>query len=294
MPFFRQNRDIDQATTRPGALADLTAVSRLLRDNRHRFFSAPSSDLPSLMASAPVVLLASGAEVWGVAIAGWQTAEATWLRALGLADGVLAGDALNALMPPLYAALRARGVQRLYYAGDTSSDAWIQPAFLARGFARDTEVVVYEKNGHAIPAHGNLDVRVRRAQAVDLPAILALDRACFASQWVKDECIFGPALVDVPFFVIAELHNQPVGYAFATSHFNGRLVHLVRIAVHPSNQGQAIGVRLMAELVDFGREQGADTFTLNTQLENRTAQQLYGWFGFRRTGERQTVLRYDL
>jgi ribosomal protein S18 acetylase RimI-like enzyme len=68
----------------------------------------------------------------------------------------------------------------------------------------------------------------------------------------------------------------------------------VRIAVLPSQQGRAIGVRLLAEVIAFARTRGASTLTLNTQAHNLRAQRLYEWFGFHRTGEQQTVLRYDL
>ena len=37
-----------------------------------------------------------------------------------------------------------------------------------------------------------------------------------------------------------------------------------------------------------------DLITLNTQAYNTAAQRLYEWFGFRRTGERQAILRLDL
>ena len=80
----------------------------------------------------------------------------------------------------------------------------------------------------------------------------------------------------------------------ATSHFAGRLMHLVRIAVLPQYRGQAIGVRLLADVVEFARVRGADLMTLNTQSYNTEAQRLYEWFGFRRTGERQAILRFDL
>jgi ribosomal protein S18 acetylase RimI-like enzyme len=53
-------------------------------------------------------------------------------------------------------------------------------------------------------------------------------------------------------------------------------------------------VRLLAEVVGYARTLGAESITLNTQVHNATAQRLYEWFGFRRTGEQQTVLRFEL
>jgi ribosomal protein S18 acetylase RimI-like enzyme len=294
MRFFRRSLDLSHAASRAATPADLTGVSRLLRNNTHRFLGFPSTDLPALLTSAPATLLISGEEIWAAAIGGWRSEATTWLRGLALADGLPIGAAIDMLLPPFHALLRARDLRTLFYAGDEAADIWVQPALTARGYVRDTEVVVYEKSGTSVPAPGNQAVRLRRAQAVDLPAVLAVDQACFAPQWNKDEGILGPAIFDAPYFVVAELDGAIVGYAYATSHFEGRLVHLVRIAVLPFYQGQAIGVRLLADLVAFARIRGADMLTLNTQAHNTSAQRLYEWFGFRRNGERQTVLRFDL
>jgi ribosomal protein S18 acetylase RimI-like enzyme len=216
------------------------------------------------------------------------------MRGLALADGLMAGPTVDMLLPPFHELLRARGLQKIFYAGDEAADIWIQPVLTARGYLHETDVVVYEKPKLDAPSPGNQAVRVRRAQPVDLPAIIAVDRGSFPPQWTKDENIVGPAIFEVPYFVVAELAGAIVGYAFATMHFEGRLVHLVRIAVLPECRGQAIGVRMLADLVDFARTRGADLLQLNTQSHNSSAQRLYEWFGFIRTGEQQAVLRYDL
>ena len=240
------------------------------------------------------MLLVAGGEIWAVAIAGWRVESTTWIRGLALADGLPTGSALDMLLPPFHALLRSDGLGHIYYAGDEAADIWVQPALQARGYTHETDVVVYEKTKLDVPGHGNQAVRIRRAHAVDMPVVLEVDRACFDPQWNKDESVIGPSILEAPYFVVAEIGGQVVGYAFATSHFAGRLMHLVRIAVLPQFRGQAIGVRLLADLVEFARVRSADLMTLNTQSYNTAAQRLYEWFGFRRTGERQAILRYDL
>jgi ribosomal protein S18 acetylase RimI-like enzyme len=294
MHLFHRNLELSLAYPREATERDLTAVSRLLRSSTRRFMSFPNLDLPALLASAPSLLLAAGDEIWAVAIAGWRAESVTWLRALVLANSLPVSGGLDQLLPPFHALLRTRELQTLFYAGDEVADAWLQPALTARGYVADTKVVVYEKRGLAIPSQGNLAARVRRAQAVDLGTILAIDRACFEPQWNKGESILGPALLESPNFVVAELDGAVAGYAFTTTHFSGRLVHLVRIAVLPAYRGKAIGVRLLAEVVAYARTTGAESLTLNTQAHNAAAQRLYEWFGFQRTGEQQTVLRLDL
>jgi ribosomal protein S18 acetylase RimI-like enzyme len=111
---------------------------------------------------------------------------------------------------------------------------------------------------------------------------------------MKDDTTLGQAITEGTFFVVGELGGRTVGYAYATSHFGGRLLHLVRIAVDPRKQGRGIGVRLLAEVIRFAQEQQAHIVTLNTQAYNTRAQRLYQWFGFTDSGERQPVMRYDL
>jgi len=294
MRLFRRTLDPTLATPREATSADLTAVSRLLSQCSHRFVGFQSANLPTLLAGAPALLLIAGDEVWAAAIAGWSVESTTWIRGLALADGLPTGVAFDALLPPFHALLRTHALDRIYYAGDEAADIWMQPALQVRGYVHETDMVVYEKTKLDVPARGNQAVRIRRAQAVDLPVLLEVDRACFDPQWNKDESVIGPSILEAPYFAVAEINGQVIGYAFATSHFAGRWMHLVRIAVLPHYRGQAIGVRLLANLVEFARARGADLLTLNTQSYNTDAQRLYEWFGFRRTGERQAILRFDL
>ena len=230
MRFFRRTLDPTLATPREATSADLTAVSRLLSQCSHRFVGFQSANLPILLAGAPALLLTAGNEVWAAAIAGWRVDSTTWIRGLALADGLPIGAAFDALLPPFHALLRSHALDRVYYAGDEAADIWVQPALQTRGYVHETDVVVYEKTKLDVPGQGNQAVRIRRAQAVDLPAVLEVDRACFDPQWNKDESVIGPSILEAPYFVVAEINGQVIGYAFATSHFSGRLMHLVRIA----------------------------------------------------------------
>jgi ribosomal protein S18 acetylase RimI-like enzyme len=153
---------------------------------------------------------------------------------------------------------------------------------------------VYEKQRLTIPSTGNPAVHIRPAVREDLPAILRLDQVCFEPQWTKDDTILSPAIEQGPYFVIAELEGKVVGYAYATAHFGGRWMHLVRIAVLPEHRGQRIGVSLLADLITYARQSGATAVTLNTQAYNQSAQRLYRWFGFAPTGEQHPILRCDV
>lgn len=294
MRLFRRSLDLAQTSVRPTTVDDLTRVSRLFRDAARRYQGFAGAELEPMLADTPGVVLEGGSELWGVALCSWRAGQTIWLRGVALTEGLDVRAGLGALLLPLHARVRAEGIEHIFYAGDDASDIWMQPVLRARGYAPDTEVVVYEKRDLHVPAQGSSLVHIRPALPMDVAAVTALDHACFDDQWIKDERILGPAISYGPLFIVAEFGSRIVGYAYATSHFGGRLMHLVRIAVDPAYQGRAIGVRLLAEVVASARRHGAISLTLNTQSHNLHAQRLYHWFGFTPTGERQAVLRFDL
>ncbi|NWF79278.1 MAG: GNAT family N-acetyltransferase [Chloroflexi bacterium] len=294
MWLFRKSLDISRASPRRVTANDLGVISRLFRDGGRRFAALSGNDLPALLAAGQGVAMVAGGELWAVALVSQPCAERCWLRAIAFAEGVDARAGSNMLLPALHRSLAALGVRGVYFGGDESAEHWLLPILSAHGYQYDTEVLVYEKRQLDVPATGNPLVQLRPAGDADLASLLQLDQACFEPQWTKDDTILQPAIRQGPYFVVAELAGALVGYAYATTHFGGQLVHLVRIAVAPEHQHQQIGVSLLADVIAFAREQGAVAVTLNTQAYNVSAQRLYRWFGFSPTGERQAIVRCDL
>lgn len=294
MWLFRKSLDLRRAAPRPVEAGDITRVSRLFRDGGRRYYALIGGDLPGLLAAGRGVALAADDDLLAVALTGWPNEARSWLRGVAIAEGVDPRQAMSLLFPALQRQGVEQSLQTIYYAGDEAADPWLVPALRDQGYQIDTEVIVYEKRDLSIPSRGNPHVRVRSATSVDLAEVIRLDHACFEAHWTKDDLVLAPAIDHGPLFLIAEQDDVAAGYAYATSHFGGRLIHLVRIAVSPPLQGQGIGVRLMAAVVEFAAAQRAETITLNTQAYNLHAQRLYRWFGFATTGERQIVLRYNL
>ena len=223
MWLFRKSLDLSRAAPRPVVADDITAVSRLLRDGGRRYYGLTGSELPALLADGRGVALLSGGELWGAAIVGWPAHNTCWLRAVALAEGVEPRPALELLIPALHQTLANRGISYVYFAGDETTDGWLAPLLRAAGYQSDTDVIVYEKQDLDIPDEGNPEVRIRPVESADLAAVLRIDEACFEPQWQKDDTILAPAIEQGPYFVLAELAGNPVGYAYATSHFGGRL-----------------------------------------------------------------------
>jgi len=294
MLWFRRVPDLSEATTRFSHEADINNVSRLLRDGARRYYALGGKELPLLLKNGHAVVIQYKKDILGVAVVSFRVHQTTWLRAVALARGLDTSVGMSTLLPPLHNSLRKNGLQHVFYAGEEYVDAWLLPSLRQQGYMQDTEVLVYEKRSMDIPSYGNQHVTVRPSLQGDIYSVQMLDRECFEVHWTKDDTLIGNTLSHDGIFLVAELRNRLVGYAYATSHFAGQLFHLVRIAVDPRHQGEAIGVRLLAEVVEFARLQNAQVMTLNTQAYNEQAQRIYRWFGFVATGERQPVLRRDL
>lgn len=299
MNLLRRILHPPQMTVRLMDESDRPAVVRLFETASRRYLSVMGEELSLLPVHGLVVVLASDADIWGAIVTSRVIEQTTWIRAVALARGVEIHESIQLMLSFLHHTLGMRDVRHVFYAGDESSSEWLMPLLKVQGYAHDTEVIVYEKHTMNVPSNGNHLVRVRPAQHDDLDAIRLLDRVCFEPQWVKDVSILESALREKTLFLVAELDlpmigYSIVGYTYASSHFNGRLVHLVRLAVDPSQQRCAVGVRMLAEVVAFARLLNAHVITLNTQRYNHRAQQLYDWFGFVPSGDNQTIVRYDL
>lgn len=294
MWLFQKGVDLRRATVRLSNGGDVTEVARLLRYAARRHYGLNGDDLPILLDNAHAVLLETRQQLYAAVIAGYVVQHTTWLRGVALARGVSESESMPLLLTSLHQTFARRGLRHIFYSGDESSDSWLLSALHRSGYTHETDVLAYEKRAMHIPDEGNQEVRVRPVCQSDRRALMALDAECFEVHWTKDEATLRAAMNEESFFVVAEWEGSIVGYAYASTHFDGQLVHLVRIGVAPSQRGKAVGVRLLAELVAFARRRNTRMITLNTQSYNQRARQLYEWFGFVATGERQQVVRYDL
>ncbi|MBC7251733.1 MAG: GNAT family N-acetyltransferase [Anaerolineae bacterium] len=217
----------------------------------------------------------------GRQLAGFVSAVVTYppvsvLQGIGLADPWPVTELLDLLLPPLVHGLRQQGARALVYIGE---EPWLIPPLRERTFAVVNRILTYVKDDFVVPSRGNQKVCVRPVQKEDLGTIVALDEAAFDPLWRNTIDVLDEVRRHCPYFVVAELDGRVVGYQF--NDLEGERGHLTRIAVHPDVQGQGIGVRLMAEAIDFFLAMDVESITLNTQQDNWPARRLYHWFGFR-------------
>jgi GNAT superfamily N-acetyltransferase len=206
------------------------------------------------------------------------------LRALILEDEWPLSHALAALLPTVIESLRATAVTTLAFVG---VEQWLLDGLAANGFSLSNTIVTLHKEDWTIPSWGNGQAIVRPVTDPDLAQILEIDERAFIPLWRNTPLTLAEFRQVCPYFCVAELEGQIVGYVYAT--LRGRHGHLARIAVDPRQHGRQIGVRMLAEVMQFFRDARVYGVTVNTQRNNVRARRLYQWFGFVLMGQEAEV-----
>lgn len=132
---------------------------------------------------------------------------------------------------------------------------------------------------------------IRSARSGDLAALPEIERAA-AAQFSTTSY---PALVDAALastqvdldheyvWVVVSETDQPVGFAIV--HLLDDSVHLHELDVHPHYARQGLGRRLIATIVDWARNRGAQALTLTTFCDVPWNGPYYARLGFRTLDE---------
>jgi [ribosomal protein S18]-alanine N-acetyltransferase len=279
---------------RPLTSDDLPLVLRLLNTSEYIYQRFTLEELPMLLKYYPTVGMFSGDSLRGFLLSQTVNAPTAWIGGFGVSwtESRLYISILETLLEQLATHLIKRGVRYLYYSGNDMQNDWLRDVLLVRGFALHRLLYAYDKYDYSVPARGNPAVKLRPVEKRDIPALLAIEEACFEDFWRYDALSFEEIAETHPYFVVAELNGKVVGYQFnALEDEHG---YLVRIAVHPSVNGQGIGIRLMSEAIAFFKQEHVLRIMLNTQDDNVRAHRLYEWFGFVRIQQVGFVLRKAL
>lgn len=144
------------------------------------------------------------------------------------------------------------------------------------------------------------EIRIRRAFAADLDALVALENASFAvermsaRQW-RSHLDSRSAEV-----LVAVRERRIAGAAVLFFRRGSRVARLYSIAVAASDRGRGIGERLLAAVESGARRRGCRVLRLEVRADNASAQRLYERTGYRRFGLRAAyyedghdALRYE-
>ena len=273
---------------------DLPLVLRLLNTSEYIYQRFTLEELPMLLKHYPAVGMFNGDSMSGFLLSQTVNPPAAWIGGFGVSwtESREYLSLLETLLEQLKKPLIKRGVRYLYYSGNDMQNDWLRDVLLVRSFALHRLLYAYDKYDYNVPSTGNPDVQLRSVDKRDIPALLAIEEACFEDFWRYDAPSFEDIATTHPYFVVAELQGNVVGYQFNA--LEDEFGYLVRIAVHPSANGQGIGVRLMSEAITFFQHSRVLRIMLNTQDDNLRAHRLYEWFGFVRINQTGFVLRKAL
>jgi len=120
------------------------------------------------------------------------------------------------------------------------------------------------------------EMRIRRAEAGDLPSILAAERACFSPDLAFPPQTFSLLVAEATTLVAED--GALAG--FVSGFVSGGWGKVVTLNVLPQRRGEGVGRRLMEALEMEFASQGAGAALLEVSVENREAVALYEKLGY--------------
>lgn len=161
---------------------------------------------------------------------------------------------------------------------------WLIDALTAGDFREADRVLSYVRpNRGPLPTAAPV-AHLRNAQAAQADVVLALNAAAFGPFWRYDDRTVLSWLMAADRAMLAERMGQPLGFALTTLNAADGYAQLIRVATHPTGQGQGIGRQLVVDVIRYAAEAGAAGVSLNTQHSNVISRHLYEALGFRPTG----------
>ena len=276
------------------APGDLALITRLLNTSEYIYQRFTLEELKHILRTYPSVGLFHGTTLRSFLLSQTVNPPSAWIGGFGVSwtESRAYLRFLDLQLDYLADPLAQRGIRYFHYSGNDLENDWLRSPLLQRGFTPFRRLYAYDKFNYSIPNEGNQDIRLRRAEMRDISVLLSLEERCFEQLWRYDTASFVDIMLTHPYFVVAELDGQVIGYQFNA--LDGEYGYLVRIAVHPDYNSRGIGARLMAEAIRFFKNAHSTRIMLNTQEENTHAHRLYEWFGFVRIRQIGFVLRREL
>jgi ribosomal protein S18 acetylase RimI-like enzyme len=273
---------------------DMESISDLFRHSEYRYQRFTDVEIPFLLAHYPAYGLFQGKQLQACLLSQTIHESTAWIAGATVRNSIWRDieQIMVTLLRALQGSLTELRVKTLYYSCGRGDTDWMRVIWKTYGWTVQHSLYTYEKYDYHIPSYGNQIIDVRPVRIEDLEALVLIDHASFASLWRFDEHTLLDYMEHYPYFVIAMYRKKVLGYQCNT--LQDGEGYLVRIAVDPHYQGKAIGVRLMAEAIQYFKKQQALHIILNTQEENVNAHHLYEWFGFQRSSQHTTVLGYDI
>lgn len=127
-------------------------------------------------------------------------------------------------------------------------------------------------------------MKIETMTAAHLDGVCAVENACFAHPWSRDSLM---REIDNPqsLFLVAVENNTVIGYIGMSFVLDEG--YLYNVAVDAAHRCKGVGSALLQTLVTHCKKHGFAFLTLEVRESNRSAQSLYGHFGFIKVGKRK-------
>jgi len=137
-------------------------------------------------------------------------------------------------------------------------------------------------------------MKVRHATAADLPAMQAIEKhSATAAHWTESDYIkiFDSPELQTDWRRIALVIEEEKLQGFLVAQTVGGEWEIENVAIVPDARRRGLGTRLVGELLDMARAQGASAVFLEVRESNRAAHALYEKWAFVASGRRAKYYR---
>ena len=123
-------------------------------------------------------------------------------------------------------------------------------------------------------------ILIRKMDPPDLPAVLAIEEACFQSPWGRDGFLAALERSDIAAYVYC-----PAGrvLAYFLVEFEGSEARLINLAVHRDQRRRGTATECLRHAERLARRRKAQRISLEVEESNLPAQLLYRKAGYRAT-----------
>ncbi|NOT83461.1 MAG: ribosomal protein S18-alanine N-acetyltransferase [Methylococcaceae bacterium] len=126
-------------------------------------------------------------------------------------------------------------------------------------------------------------MRLRKMRSGDLPEVMAIENANYQFPWC--EAIFQDCLrVNYSCWVCVE-DGKILGFSIVSIAVGE--AHILNINVHPDEQKQGVGRKMLLNMIEVARKKNAETIFLEVRPSNLGAIALYDSMGFNEIGIRK-------